>query len=62
MKPALAMLALSAIACAAAAVGCRADDFDVVERLQPQLQALRRQRFVIDQYGPDAHSDLSPVS
>ena len=45
-----------------AAVGGGGDDFDVVMRLQPQLQALRRQRFVVDQDGPDGHQALSPVS
>ena len=45
-----------------AAVGGGGDDFDVVMRLEPQLQPLGRQRFVVDQDGPDAHSALSPLS
>jgi len=43
-------------------VGGRCDHFDVVVRLQSQLQALRRQRLVVDQNGPDGHQALSPVS
>ena len=38
------------------------DNFDVVERLQSQLQPLGGKRFVIDQNGPDGHQALSPVS
>ena len=45
-----------------AAVGGGGDDLDVVMRLQPKLQALGGQRFVIDQNGPDGHQALSPVS
>ncbi len=45
-----------------AAVGGGRDHVDVFMGLQPQLQPLRRQRFVIDQYGPDGHQALSPVS
>ena len=46
-----------------AAIGGGGDDLDVVMRLEPQLQALGRQRLVVDQDGPDGHSaSLSPVS
>ena len=45
-----------------AAVGGGGDDFDIVMGLEPQLQALRREGFVVDQNGPDAHEALSPVS
>ena len=45
-----------------AAVGGGGDDLDVVKGLQPQLQPLRRQGFVVDQNGPDGHQALSPVS
>ena len=45
-----------------AAVRRGGDDLDIVVRLEPQLQPLRRQRLVIDQDGPDAHESLSPLS
>jgi len=45
-----------------AAIRSSGDNVDVIERLQSQLQALRRQGLVIDQNGPDAHQAVSPVS
>ena len=45
-----------------AAVGGGPHHLDVVMRLQPQLQALRGEGFVVDQNGPDGHQALSPVS
>ena len=38
-----------------AAVRCRGDDLDVIEGLQPELQPLSREWFVVDQNGPDGH-------
>ena len=38
-----------------AAVGGGGDDFDIVMRLQAQLQALGRQRLVVDEDGADGH-------
>src|SRR5438270_829325 len=45
-----------------APIGRGADDFDIVERLKPQLQALGSQGLVVDQNGPDGHETVSPVS
>ncbi len=44
------------------AVGGGRDNFDIIEGLQPQLEALGGERFVVDQNGPDGHAALSPVS
>ncbi len=41
-----------------AAVGGGGDDLDIVMRLQPQLQALGRQRLVVDEDGADGHDVL----
>ncbi len=38
-----------------APVGRGGDDLDIVMRLEPQLQPLRRQRLVVDEDGADGH-------
>ncbi len=45
-----------------APVGRGRDDLDIVVGLEPQLQALRRKRLVVDEHGADGHESLSPVS
>ncbi len=38
-----------------AAIGGGSDNFDVIMRLEPQLQPLRRQRLIVDQDGANGH-------